>query len=92
MSNHTKNNLKQVVVSFGKIFMLCWKKNWEILIETWVSIVTSTKFAIFGIIHQFFYLKNLKKEPCKQGYDWRWKHWVVLREKEVHDRVRNQFW
>lgn len=69
MSNHTKNNPKQVVVSFGKIFMLCWIFLWENLIETLVSIVISTKFAIFGIIHQFFDLKNLKKKPCKQGHD-----------------------
>jgi hypothetical protein len=49
--------------------MLCWIFLWEILIETWVCIVISTKFAIFGIIHQVFDLKNLKKQPCKHGYD-----------------------
>jgi hypothetical protein len=69
MSNQTKNNPKQVVVTFGKIFMLCRIFLSDNLIETWVSIVISTKFAIFGIIHQFFDLKNLKKQPCKQGYD-----------------------
>jgi hypothetical protein len=49
--------------------MLCWIFLWENSIETWVSIVISTKFAIFGIIHQFFDLKILKKTPCKQDYD-----------------------
>lgn len=49
--------------------MLCWIFLSENLIETWVSIVISTKFAIFGIIHQFFDLKILKKQPCEQGYD-----------------------
>jgi hypothetical protein len=49
--------------------MLCWIFLWENLIETWVSIVISTKFAIFGIIHQSFDLKNLKRKPCQQGYD-----------------------